>query len=45
MHFQVDCMVLERLVVNALSEYLEVETYKDGKIYYDRYEKGNQPLN
>lgn len=27
-------------VVNALSEYLEVETYKDGKIYYDRYEKG-----
>jgi len=27
-------------VVNALSDYLEVEVYKDGKIYYDRYEKG-----
>jgi DNA gyrase subunit B len=27
-------------VVNALSDYLEVEVYKNGKIYYDRYEKG-----
>ena len=27
-------------VVNALSEWLEVEVYKDGKIYYDKYEKG-----
>lgn len=27
-------------VVNALSEYLEVETYHNGKIYYDKYEKG-----
>lgn len=26
--------------VNALSEYLEVEVYRDGKVYYDRYEKG-----
>ncbi|UCG53227.1 MAG: DNA topoisomerase (ATP-hydrolyzing) subunit B [Candidatus Latescibacterota bacterium] len=27
-------------VVNALSEYLEVETYRDGNSYYQRYEKG-----
>lgn len=27
-------------VVNALSEYLEVETYHNGKIYYDKYKKG-----
>jgi DNA gyrase subunit B len=28
-------------VVNALSEFLEVEVYKDGKIYFQRYEQGN----
>jgi DNA gyrase subunit B len=27
-------------VVNALSEHLEVEVYRDGRIYYQRYEKG-----
>jgi len=27
-------------VVNALSEYLEVEVYRNGKIYFQRYEKG-----
>ncbi|OPX38994.1 MAG: hypothetical protein B1H12_01055, partial [Desulfobacteraceae bacterium 4484_190.2] len=27
-------------VVNALSEYLVVEVYRDGKIYYQRYERG-----
>lgn len=27
-------------VVNALSEYLEVEIYKDGKVYKQRYERG-----
>ncbi|SPD73511.1 DNA gyrase, subunit B [uncultured Desulfobacterium sp.] len=27
-------------VVNALSEYLEVEVFRDGNIYYQRYEKG-----
>ncbi len=27
-------------VVNALSEYLEVEVYRDGKVYYQRYERG-----
>jgi DNA gyrase subunit B len=27
-------------VVNALSEWMEVEVYRDGKIYYQRYERG-----
>lgn len=27
-------------VVNALSEFLEVEVYRNGKIYYQRYQKG-----
>jgi len=27
-------------VVNALSEFLEVEVYRDGKVYYQRYERG-----
>ncbi len=27
-------------VVNALSEYLEVEVYRDGRIYHQRYERG-----
>ena len=29
-------------VVNALSENLEMEVYKDGKIYYQRYSKGTK---
>ncbi len=28
-------------VVNALSEWLEVEVYRDGKIYYQKYKKGD----
>ncbi len=28
-------------VVNALSEWMEVEVYRDGKIYYQKYERGN----
>ncbi len=28
-------------VVNALSEYLEVEIRREGKVYYQRYERGN----
>ena len=31
-------------VVNALSEYFEVEVYKDGFTYYDRYENGGNPV-
>ena len=27
-------------VVNALSEFLEVEVYRDGKVYYQKYERG-----
>ncbi len=27
-------------VVNALSEWLEIEVYRDGKIYYQRYKRG-----
>jgi len=29
-------------VVNALSEYLEVEVHRDGKVYFQRYEKGKK---
>ena len=29
-------------VVNALSEYLEIEVKRDGKVYYQRYEQGNR---
>lgn len=28
-------------VVNALSEWMEVEVYRDGKTYYQKYEQGN----
>jgi len=28
-------------VVNALSEWLEVEVYRDGKVYHQRYERGH----
>jgi DNA gyrase subunit B len=28
-------------VVNALSEYLEVEVYSEGKVYFQRFERGN----
>ncbi|HOP85229.1 MAG TPA: DNA topoisomerase (ATP-hydrolyzing) subunit B [Syntrophorhabdaceae bacterium] len=29
-------------VVNALSEYLEIEVRRDGKVYYQRYERGEK---
>ena len=29
-------------VVNALAEFLEVEVYRDGKIYFQRFEKGDK---
>ena len=28
-------------VVNALSAWLDLEVYRDGKVYHDRYERGN----
>lgn len=31
-------------VVNALSEWFEVEVYRDGKVHYDRYENGGRPV-
>lgn len=31
-------------VVNALSEWLEVKVYRDGKIYHQRFEKGGRPV-
>ena len=31
-------------VVNALSTYLEVKIYKDGNIYYQRFENGGNPV-
>jgi len=31
-------------VVNALSKWLEVEVYKEGKVYLDRYENGGKPV-
>lgn len=32
-------------VVNALSEYLEIEVRRDGKVYYQRYERGEKRQN
>jgi len=29
-------------VVNALAEFLEVEVYRDGKIYFQRFERGDK---
>ena len=31
-------------VVNALSEWLEVKVYRDGKVYFQKFEKGGHPL-
>ena len=31
-------------VVNALSEWLEVKVYRDGKIYFQRFENGGHPV-
>ena len=31
-------------VVNALSEWLEVKVYRDGKIYHQKFEKGGHPV-
>ncbi|SES78128.1 topoisomerase-4 subunit B [Oceanobacillus limi] len=31
-------------VVNALSEWMEVTTYRDGSIYYQRFENGGKPV-
>ena len=31
-------------VVNALSSWLDLEVYRDGKVYHDRYERGNPVL-
>jgi topoisomerase-4 subunit B len=31
-------------VVNALSSWLEVESYRDGKIHYMRFERGGKPV-
>ena len=31
-------------VVNALSEWLEVKVYRDGKVFYQRFEKGGHPV-
>ena len=37
-------MVLGRSVVNALSSWLEVNVYRDGKEYYQRFENGGTPV-
>ena len=31
-------------VVNALSEWLEVKVYRDGNVYFQRYENGGKPI-
>ena len=31
-------------VVNALSDWLEVKVYRDGKVYYQRYQTGGHPV-
>ena len=37
------CTELEPAVVNALSEWLEVTIYRDGQIFFQRFEKGGKP--